>query len=175
MSMTATGGPWSSRPWAGSSAASRRRLASIKPTDEAARRRIFERFATTRKARIGHEIFVGIEGLLPFRGFYAIRGAVGQEFPALLIILEIGHHNLLEHLLVHGRVEDRAKHLDPAVEIARHHVGGGDVDRGLGVREAVAGAEAVDASMLEKAPEDRLDPNVLRQARQAPPQAADAA
>src|SRR5258708_3202968 len=161
MSMTATGGPWSSRPWAGSSAASRRRLASIKPTDEAARRRIFERFATTRKARIGHEIFVGIEGLLPLRAFYAIRGAVGQEFPALLVILEIGHHDLLEHLLVHGRIENRAKHLHAAVEIARHHVGAGDVDRGLGVRQAMAGAEAVDAAVVGEPPQDRLDPNLF--------------
>src|SRR5712672_1408007 len=142
MSMTATGGPWSSRPWAGSSAASRRRLASLKPTDEAARRRIFERFATTRKTRIGHKIFVGIEGLLPLRGFYAIRGAIGQKFPALFIVLEMRHHDLLKHLLVHGRIENRAKYLHAAVEIARHHVGGRYVDRGLGVRQAVAGAEA---------------------------------
>src|SRR5947209_12118884 len=102
ISMTAIGGPWSSRPCAGSSSASRCRLASIKPTDEAARRRFFERFATSRQARIGHEIFVSIEGFLSLRGFYAIRGAVGQEFPALLVVLEVGHHDLLEHLLVHG-------------------------------------------------------------------------
>src|SRR5882672_4027981 len=135
MSMTAIGGPWSSRPWAGSSTATRRRLASIKPTDEAARRRFFERFATSRKTRIGHEIFVGIERFLSLRGFYAIRGAVGQKFPALLVILEIRHHDLLEHLLVHGRIENRAQHLHPAVEIARHHVGGGDVERRLRMRQ----------------------------------------
>src|SRR5258708_17663635 len=145
MSMTATGGPWSSRPWAGSSAASRRRLASIKPTDEAARRRFFERFATSRKTRIGHEIFVGIEGFLSLRGFYAIRGAVGQKFPALLVVLEIRHHDLLEHLLVHGGIEDRTEHLDPAIKGARHQVGGRDVDRGLGRGQAVAPSEAVGA------------------------------
>ena len=109
-----------------------------------------------------------LKGSSPSRRLYATRGAVGQELPALLVVLEIGDHDLVEHLLVHGRVEDRAQHLDAAVEIARHHVGRGDVDRGLGMRQAVAGAEAIDAAVLEEAADDRLDPDIVGQARQLP-------
>ena len=47
--------------------------------------------------------------------------------------------------------------------------------RAFAVRQAVAAAEGVDAGMLEKAADDRLDADVLRQARHARPQAADAA
>ena len=101
------------------------------PAGKARRRGFFERFATARQARIGHEIFVGVERLFARRGLDAHRGAVRQEVPALLVVLEIRHHDLVEHLLVHGGIEDRTEHLDAAVEIARHHVGGGDVDRGL--------------------------------------------
>src|SRR3954467_12574042 len=121
--MTAIGGPWSRRPCA-SFTAGRRRLRPVETAYEAARRRVIERFAPTRQARIGHEIFVGVERLLALGCFYAIRGAVGQKFPALLIVLEVRHHDLIEHLLVHGRIEDRTQYLYPSIQIARHHVGG---------------------------------------------------
>ena len=99
----------------------------------------------------------------------------GKSCQLCSLSLKIRDHDLVEHLLMHGRIEDRAQRLDAAVEIARHHVGRGDVDRGLRVRQAVAGAEAIDAAVLEEAADDRLDPDVLRQARHAGPQAADAA
>src|SRR5690242_8792240 len=123
MSMTATAGPVSSRPF-GAGAPARLRVARDLP-DEAAGRVFFERFATAREARIGHEVFVGVERFLARRRLYARRGPVRQDLPALLIVLEIGHHDLPQHLLVHRGVEDRAQSLDAAVEIARHHVGGG--------------------------------------------------
>ena len=116
-----------------------------------------------------------LNGSSPGAALMRLRGAVGQELPALLVVLEIRHHDLVEHLLMHGRIEDRAQHLDAAVEIARHHVGRGDVDRRLRMRQAVAVAEAIDAAVLEEAADDRLDADVFRQARHARPQAADAA
>src|SRR5437588_12984706 len=85
MSMTATGGPWSSRPCAPflmASSGPRRRLRAVEAAYKAARRGFLERFATARQARIGHEILVGVEGFLARGGFYAIRGAVGQQFPS---------------------------------------------------------------------------------------------
>src|SRR6185369_13300981 len=124
MSITAIGGPWSSLPWADVAAALR---AFDEAANEAAGRTFFERLATARQARIGHEILVGVERLIARRGLYARRTAVRQELPALLVVLEIGHHDLAEHLFVHRRIEDRAQHLDATVEIARHHVGRGDV------------------------------------------------
>src|SRR5512139_222330 len=94
ISMTAIGGPWSSRPWA--EAVTRRLRPFDEAADETARRGFFERFATTRQARIGHEILVGVERLFARGGLYARRTAVRQELPALLVVLEIGHHDLAE-------------------------------------------------------------------------------
>src|SRR5947209_6885681 len=171
MSMTATGGPRSSRPRAPYPA----RLGALAPANEAARGRVFKRFSTAGQAWIGHEIFMGIERLLTGCGLYARRGAVRQELPALLIVLEIGHHDLVEHLLVHGRIEHRAQHLDATVEVARHEVGGGDVDRGLRVWQRMPGPEAIDPAVLEKAADDRLDPDAIGQSRHRGSQAANAA
>ena len=109
-----------------------------------------------------------LKGSSPGGRLDALRRAVRQQLPALLVVLEICDHDLVEHLLMHGRIEDRAQRLDAAVEIARHHVGGRDVDRGLRMRQAVAGAEAIDAAVLEEAADDRLDADVLGQARQRP-------
>src|SRR5262249_55330328 len=133
-----------------------RRLSAVEAAYKATRGGVFDRFSTSRQARIFYEIILGGEGFLALRRFYSIWGAVGQKFPALFIILEVGDHDLIEHLLVHGRVEDRTEHLDATVEIARHHVGRGDIDRRLGMRQAVTDPEAIDAAVLEEAADDRL-------------------
>src|SRR5262249_34281508 len=169
MSMTATGGPRSSRP----RAACPTRLGALAPASEAAGGRVFKRFSTTGQAWVRHEIFVGVERLFAGRRLYARRGAIGQELPALLIVLEIGHHDLVEHLGVHGRVEDGAEHFHATIEVARHEIGGGDVDRRLGVRQWIAGPEAIDAAVLEKAADDRLDADAVGKPRHARAQAAD--
>src|SRR5215831_6337016 len=157
MSMTATGGPRSSRP----RAASPTRLGALAPASEAAGGRVFKGFSTTGQAWVRHEIFVGIERLLAGCGLYARRGAVRQELPALLIVLEIGHHDLVEHLLVHGRIEHGAEHLDATVEGAGHEVGGGDVHRGIRMRQRMAGPEAIGPAVLEEAADDRLDTDAI--------------
>src|ERR1700687_5777159 len=144
ISMTAIGAPCSSRRFADWTIALERLRTFDEAAYKAARRRFLERFPTARQARICHKIFMGVEGFLARCGLYARRAAIRQEFPALLVILEIRDHDLAEHLLVHGRIENWAQHLDPAVEIARHHVGGGNIDRRLGVRQAVARAGAID-------------------------------
>src|SRR5262249_28182508 len=174
MSMTATGGRLARRPCA-AGMAGRRRLSAVGAAYKATRRGVFERFATSRQARISHEILVGVERFLALGRFYAIRGAVGQKFPALSIILEVRDHDLVEYLLVHGRVENRAEHLDAPVEVARHHIGGRDIYRRLRVRQAVTGAETIDAAMFQKPANDRFDADVVREARDARPQAGDAA
>src|SRR5476649_1304322 len=137
MSMTAIGGPSSSRPLAEGSWLRVRLRAFDVAADETARRRFLERFTTARQTRIGHEILMGVEGFLARRGLYARGTAIRQELPALLVILEIRGHNLAENLLMHGSVENRAQHLDPAVEIARHHVGGGNIERRLRMRQQI--------------------------------------
>src|SRR5580658_7415950 len=109
MSMTATGGPWSMRPLAatpppfrrwrarfGAGAATTRPISfGIAAPRKAAGRRFLERFSTARQARIGHEIFVGVERLFALRGLDTRRGTVGQERPALFVVLEIGDHDLV--------------------------------------------------------------------------------
>src|ERR1035437_7271255 len=180
ISMTAIGGPWSSLPCAefmiGCGCLTAERL---RPFDEAAykaaRRGFLERFATARQARIGHELLVGVERFLARRGLYARGTAVRQELPTLLVVLEVCGHDLAENLLVHGRIENRAQHLDPTVEIARHHVGGENIDRRLRVRQAVARAEAIDATVFEEAADDGFHPDIVGQPRYARAQAADAA
>src|SRR3569832_1010530 len=91
MSMTATEGPVSSRPFA--EARPRLRVARDLP-DEAAGRVFFERFATAREARIGHEVFVGVERFLARRRQKTRRGPVRQDLPALLVVLEVRRHDL---------------------------------------------------------------------------------
>ena len=39
---------------------------------------------------------------------YAIGGTIRQDAPALLVIDKIRNHDLIQHLLMHGGVEDRA-------------------------------------------------------------------
>src|SRR5262249_38170488 len=158
--MTAIGGPWARRPCASGSGGADR-LSAVTLAAEAARRRFLEGFVTAGQARHRHEIVVGIERALGGGGVYALRGAVWQELPALLVVLEVGDHDRAEHLLVHGRIEDRAQHLDAAVEVARHQVGGGDVDGSARMRQAVPGAEAENAPMLEEAADDRFDADAL--------------
>src|ERR1700688_697509 len=151
ISMTAIGGPWSSRPLAefmivcGCEIARERLRAFDEAAYKAARRRFFERFPTTGQARICHEILVGVEWFLARRGLYARGTAIGQELPTLLVILEVCDHDLTENLFVHGRIENRAQHLDSAVEVARHHVGGGNIHRRLRMRQRMTGVEAIDA------------------------------
>ena len=66
-----------------------------------------------------------------------------------------------------ARVGDGHERLDPAVEVAVHHVGAAD--------PVLVGAHEVeDPRVLEEAPEDRAHPDVLREARHARPQRADA-
>src|SRR5829696_6859562 len=176
MSMIANGRPTCSRPGARPSSAPERRgrsgaLASL---GERARARILERLSTSGQARIGHEVLVCVEWLLVPAGPDPLARTGGLYRPALLVVEEVRQHDLVEDLLMHGRVDDRQQGLDAPVEVAGHQVRRGDVDVRLRVRQAVAVAEAVDAGMLQEAPNDRLDADGLRQAGDAGPQAADA-
>ncbi len=65
---------------------------------------------------------------------------------------------------------DREHHLHAAIEVARHPVGARQIDLRL-----VVGAEDVDPAVLQEPIDDAADADVLGDARQARPQAADAA
>src|SRR5258707_10191177 len=122
MSMTATGGPLSMRPWA-TILPPRPRETSFKVATprQTARRGLLEGFSASRQARVGHEILLRVERLFARRDLDTGRRAVRQQRPALLVVLEIGDHDLIEHLLMDGGIEDRAQRFDAPLEIARHH------------------------------------------------------
>src|SRR4051794_8780683 len=103
-------------------------------------------FAAPGQAWIGHEILVGIEGFLPFPTHDTEAGAGCQYRPALLVVEQIRHHDLVLDLLVNRRVEDGHHHLHAAVEVALHEIGRGDVERRFGMRERMAHAEDEDAT-----------------------------
>ena len=98
--------------------------------------------------------------------------AVGAELPRQHVVGEVDRRGSPAAGPAAPDVSIGATHLDALVEVAGHEVGRADVVR----RPAGAGAvaEAVDAGVLEVAAEDRADPDVLRQARHAGAQAADA-
>src|SRR5215468_2384031 len=101
--MTATGGPRSIRPCAALLALGSR-FSTFDAAREAAGRGLLERFTASRQARVGHEVFVGVELLLALARPDAGGGAIRQIGPALLVVLEVGEHDLVQHLLVHGRI-----------------------------------------------------------------------
>lgn len=73
-----------------------------------------------------------------------------------------------------GTVFDRDQRFDPAVEIARHPVGGGNEHLRPPRRQFVTRRETDDPAVLQKPADDTADPYVLRQTRDARPQATDA-
>src|SRR3954452_24430833 len=76
--------------------------------------------ATTGKAGIGHEVGVCAGGSVARRN--AAVAAVRVEHPALRLVVEIGDHDLVQDLLMHGWVPDRHQRLDPTIQVARHPV-----------------------------------------------------
>src|SRR3712207_1602817 len=123
MSMMAIGAPTASRP----GAPCPRRSGTLSTLQGPGARRL-ERLAAPGEARVRHEVLVRVERLLAGSRLDALARARAQYPPALLVVEEVRDHDLVEHLLVHGRVEDRQQGLDPAVEVALHEVRGGDVD-----------------------------------------------
>src|SRR5215467_3045311 len=175
MSITATGGPWSSRPFADATILGGRLRAFDEATYKAARWRFLERFPTAGQARIRHKILVGVEWLFARGGLYARGTAIRQELPALLVVLEIRHHNLTENLLMNGRIQNRAQDLDPPIKIPRHHVRRGNVNRRFWMRQRVASTEAINTAVLEEPADDRFDADVFGQAWNSRTQTTNAA
>src|SRR4029077_8744927 len=139
---------------------------------ETQRHIFFQRCPPSGQARIGHEIFLGAERFLTRRRLDSLRAPIAPYPPALHIVLHVRDHDLIENLLVHRRVLDRHHHFDAAVEIARHHVCRADIDHGLAVRQPMARAEAINAGMLQEAPDDALHLDALGKVRHARTQAA---
>src|SRR5689334_20557238 len=98
-------------------------------------------------------------------------GAVGLERPCELVVGEVDGENLVEPG-AQARIGDAQHRFDATVEVAGHHVGRSDDVLGL-VR--ARRPEPQNARMLEVAPDDRPNPDVVREAGHSGTQAADAA
>ena len=138
-------------------------------------RRALDRLAPPRQRGVGHEVALRVERLLVLAHGLAARRAVGTDDVGLHVVGHVGEHDLPQHLRVHGGVLQRHDHLDAPVEVARHEVGRADPDDRVLARQRLAVAEAVDAAVLEEAPDDRLHADALAEAGHARPQAAYAA
>ena len=66
---------------------------------------------------------MGIERFLAFGWRDPLARSVRHYKIALLIVHQIGFHNLIEHLFMHSRIENRDHRFDPSIEIARHQIG----------------------------------------------------
>src|SRR3954447_19424906 len=98
-----------------------------------------------------------------------VPDVVRAEVPGVRVVRQRALERI-EQVVAQRRVLDRRHQLDPRVEVARHEVGRADVDLGLAVA-----LEGQDPRVLEEAADDRVDADVLRDARHARHQAADAA
>ena len=138
-------------------------------------RQILHLVAPSGEARVGHEIVVGGERTLAIPTGRTMIPTFGVQAPTLSLVVEVGHHDLVEHLLVHGRILDRCHHFDTAIQVARHPVGRRDEDARFFGRQRFAVREGDDARMLQEAADDALDPDGLGEALHAGPKTADAA
>src|SRR5258708_40156660 len=69
-------------------------------------RHVFHLLAPAGKAGVGHEILVRRERARVVPGRITAIAAVAVQGPALRFVLEVREHDLLENLLVDGRVLD---------------------------------------------------------------------
>src|SRR5262245_40949644 len=118
---------------------------------------------------------MGVEKLFARGGLYARGTAVGQELPALFVVLEVRDHDLAENLLMHRGIENRAQNFDTPVQVARHHVGGGNINRRFRMWQRVTRAEAIYTPVLEDPANDGFYSDIFRQIRNPRPQATDPA
>ena len=89
-----------------------------------------QRAAPAGEARISHEIEMRA------RGFgsrtLSLPRIVGVQEPALGVVVKVRLHNLIEDLLVHGRVLDWNQCFDAAIEVSRHPIGRRNENRSIG-------------------------------------------
>ncbi len=125
---------------------------------------VLDLVSAARQRRIGHEVLVSRERALAVPAGRPVVGALGVQQPTLRLVIQVGHHDLLEHLLVHRRILDGCHDLDPPVEISGHPVRRTDEHARLGRRHRSAVGERDDPGVLEKPADDALDTDVFRQA-----------
>ncbi len=128
--------------------------------------------AATGEGGIGHEIVVSGKSSLGIPVGAAVIDAGGIQQPALGLVIEVGDHDLLEHLLMHGGVLDGHERLNAPIEVSGHPIGGGNEDLGFAGRHGLAVGKGDDPGVLQIASDDTLDTDVFGKPRNAGPQAA---
>ena len=102
-----------------------------------------------------------VERLFALRRLDSFARAVRQDAETLLVIHQIGLHDLIEHVLVNRRVEQWNERLDASIQIALHEIGGRNEHPSLRTGQPMAGAKRVDPRMFQKSANDRLNSNVV--------------
>ena len=117
-----------------------------------------------RQARIRHEILLSTERFLSGSRHGHLGGSVVLDEPALLIILQIGDHDLIEDLGANSEIQNWSQDFDLAVEAVRYQVSRTDVNGRIWGGQSVSLGETVDSRVLEIAANNTLYANVLRHA-----------
>src|SRR5260221_14408114 len=101
-------------------------IASVASCDNCYGARLINLESTSpaRQRRVGHEIGVRRERIGIRRLPVTLIGAVASHVPALRLVLEQRHHDLIQNLLMYGRVFDRNQCFNTSIEISRHPIGG---------------------------------------------------
>src|SRR5580658_3154066 len=124
-------------------------------------REILHLLPPSREAGIGHEVLVGRKGalLVPARG--AQVASVSVHEPALGLVVQIRHHDLIQHLLVDRGVLYRSQNLDATIEVARHPVGRGDEHASVIGGQGVAVRKDAYPRVLQETADDAFYPDVV--------------
>src|SRR5690606_1044687 len=132
---------------------------------EFGRKVVLERGSTPGETRVVHEIGVSIKGLLALPQAASAVGPIRLQFVTLLVVFQIGNHDLVQNLIMDRGIEDRHHDLTPPVEVTRHPVRRGDIDLGLVIRQTISVAETDDTGMLKEAPDNALYTDIFRKPR----------
>ena len=100
---------------------------------------------------------------------------IRSKLPALQRVLQIDHHDLIQHLRMHRRVFYRHHGFHAPIHIARHPISRGNINLGATRWQPMPIAEYVNARMFQKAANDGFHADVIRKPRHARAQAANAA
>ena len=104
--------------------------------------------ATSRERGVLHEKPVATEGEAAIWPSGSCIAAIGLHHPGLGNIGQIGRHDLANNLRLDGFIVNFNQCFNPAVQVAIHPIGRGDINSRLGAVQIMAIGKANDAGML---------------------------
>lgn len=83
------------------------------------------------------------------------------EYPALHIIFEIGHHNLVKNLAMHRGILNGYQRFNPPIHITIHPIGRRDEQCGMTRWKFVTITERNDSAMFQETSDDTFNPDIF--------------